>query len=243
MIYSRPFGVDVAFGDPLVGEPDIVTGDDILGFAGIAPPSLRLYPVVSHIAEKLHAFTMPRPRPNTRVRDLPDLALLATTGPIEWGCASPGHREDLRVPRHSCCSGRGSAAARLLGGLLRGHGRERRIGLGDSGGSDGGSGDLSRSCSRANGLWRLGAQRLGMGQGGCRMRRFIRIPLERGFSAAIEFRRVGRDTDSWSLTLVVPERELARIGEGGVLDLLDFAPSSKIRSGAQRNHLLPRSTP
>jgi len=83
MIYSRPFGVDVAFDDPLVGEPDIVTGDDILGFAGIAPPSLRLYPVVSHIAEKLHAFTMPRPRPNTRVRDLPDLALLATTGPIE----------------------------------------------------------------------------------------------------------------------------------------------------------------
>ena len=83
MIYSRPFGVDVAFGDPLVGEPDVVVGDDILGFAGIAPSSLRLYPVVSHIAEKLHAFTMPRPRPNTRVRDLPDLALLATTGPIE----------------------------------------------------------------------------------------------------------------------------------------------------------------
>lgn len=83
MIYSRPFGVDVAFGDPLVGEPDVVVTDDILAFAGIAPPSLRLYPVVSHIAEKLHAFTMPRPRPNSRVRDLPDLALLATTGPIE----------------------------------------------------------------------------------------------------------------------------------------------------------------
>jgi|CXWL01.1.fsa_nt_gi hypothetical protein len=83
MIYSRPFGVDVAFGDPLVGQPDIVVADDILAFAGISPPSLRLYPVVSHIAEKLHAFTMPRPRPNTRVRDLPDLALLATTGPID----------------------------------------------------------------------------------------------------------------------------------------------------------------
>jgi Nucleotidyl transferase AbiEii toxin, Type IV TA system len=83
MIYGRPFGVDVAFGDPLVGEPDIVTADDTLGFADIAPPSLRLYPVVSHIAEKLHAFTMPRSRPNSRVRDLPDLALLATTGPIE----------------------------------------------------------------------------------------------------------------------------------------------------------------
>jgi len=83
MVYGRPFGVDVAFGDPLVGEPDIVLAKDTLGFAGIAPPTLRLYPVVSHIAEKLHALTMPRPRPNSRVRDLPDLALLATTGPIE----------------------------------------------------------------------------------------------------------------------------------------------------------------
>lgn len=82
-IYGRPFGVDVAFGDPLVGEPDRVVTGDLLSFAGIAPPTLRLYPVVSHIAEKLHALTMPRSRPNSRVRDLPDIALLATTGPIE----------------------------------------------------------------------------------------------------------------------------------------------------------------
>jgi len=82
-IYSRPFGVDVAFGDPIVGEPDLVVADDLLNFTGIAPPALRLYPVVSHIAEKLHALTMPRSRPNTRIRDLPDIALLATTGPIE----------------------------------------------------------------------------------------------------------------------------------------------------------------
>ena len=81
--YGRPFGVDVAFGDPLIGEPDIVVADDILGFAGIDPPTLRLYPVVSHIAEKLHALTMPRSRPNSRVRDLPDIALLATTGAID----------------------------------------------------------------------------------------------------------------------------------------------------------------
>lgn len=83
MIYGRPFGVDVAFGDPLIGEPDVITAEDTLGFAGIAPPAIRLYPVVSHIAEKLHALTMPRPRLNTRVRDLPDIALLATTGAID----------------------------------------------------------------------------------------------------------------------------------------------------------------
>jgi len=81
-IYSRPFGVDVAFGDPLVGEPDLAVAEDFLSFAGIAPPRLRLYPVVSHIAEKLHALTMSRSRPNTRIRDLPDIALLATTGEI-----------------------------------------------------------------------------------------------------------------------------------------------------------------
>lgn len=82
-IYGRPFGIDVAFGDPLVGEPELVVGEDLLAFAGVSPPRVRLYPVPSHVAEKLHAFTMPRARPSSRVRDLPDLALLAETGPIE----------------------------------------------------------------------------------------------------------------------------------------------------------------
>jgi hypothetical protein len=80
-VYGNPFGVDVGFGDPILGEPDVRVAKDVLGFAGIAPPVLRLYPVVTHLAEKLHAYTLPRARPNTRVKDLPDLALLATTGP------------------------------------------------------------------------------------------------------------------------------------------------------------------
>jgi hypothetical protein len=82
-IYSQPFGVDVAFGDPILGEPDTVVAEDVLAFAGIVPPTLRLYPVETHIAEKLHAFTMPRSRPNSRVKDLPDLALIATAGPLD----------------------------------------------------------------------------------------------------------------------------------------------------------------
>lgn len=82
-IYGRPFGVDVAFGDPILGEPEVIVARDALGFAGVLPPTLRVYPVESHIAEKLHAYTMPRTRPNSRVKDLPDLALIATTGPIE----------------------------------------------------------------------------------------------------------------------------------------------------------------
>lgn len=77
-LYGQPFGVDVAFGDPIFGEAEVFTAGDVLGFAGLAPPTLRLYPIETHIAEKLHAYTMPRTRPNSRVKDLPDLALLAT---------------------------------------------------------------------------------------------------------------------------------------------------------------------
>ena len=82
-IYGRPFGVDVAFSDPILGEPEVIRARDALGFAGVVPPTLRVYPIESHIAEKLHAYTMPRTRPNSRVKDLPDLALIATAGPIE----------------------------------------------------------------------------------------------------------------------------------------------------------------
>jgi len=82
-LYGQPFGVDVAFGDPILGEPEVVVAEDVLAFAGIAPPTLRLYPIETHIAEKLHAYTMPRRRPNSRVKDLPDIALLATAHAVD----------------------------------------------------------------------------------------------------------------------------------------------------------------
>jgi hypothetical protein len=82
-LYGQPFGVDIAFGDPILGEPEVVVAEDVLAFAGIAPPPLRLYPIETHIAEKLHAYTMPRRRPNSRVKDLPDIALLATAQAID----------------------------------------------------------------------------------------------------------------------------------------------------------------
>jgi hypothetical protein len=76
--YGAPFGCDVAFGDVIVGEPDVVEGTDVLAFAGIAPPKVRVYPITSQVAEKLHAYTLRRERENTRIKDLPDLAVLAT---------------------------------------------------------------------------------------------------------------------------------------------------------------------
>jgi hypothetical protein len=84
-IYGRRFGVDISFGDPAVGEPDEIVGDRLLDFAGIEPARLRLYPIVSHIAEKLHAYSMPCERPDSRIKDLPDLALLASAGDLDAG--------------------------------------------------------------------------------------------------------------------------------------------------------------
>ena len=82
-LYGQRFGVDIAFGDPILGEPEERIADDVLAFAGIAPPRLRLYPIETHIAEKLHAYPLPRPRLNSRVKDLPDLTLLATAQPLD----------------------------------------------------------------------------------------------------------------------------------------------------------------
>jgi hypothetical protein len=92
-IYGARFGVDVGFGDSMAYPPEIVSGGDLFLFAGISPVSVHVYAREVHIAEKLHALTLPRARANTRVKDLPDLALLATTGPFE----STALREAIRA--------------------------------------------------------------------------------------------------------------------------------------------------
>lgn len=82
-VYASPFGVDVAVGDPIATSPDLLTTPDVLAFAGIAPPTLHVYPVETHISEKLHAYTMPRDRPNFRIKALPDLALIASVSQLK----------------------------------------------------------------------------------------------------------------------------------------------------------------
>lgn len=52
---------------------------------GLPRSRLRVYPRETHVAEKLHAYTLPRERENSRVKDLPDLALLAQTGTFARG--------------------------------------------------------------------------------------------------------------------------------------------------------------
>lgn len=75
--YGRPFGTDVAFAEPIVGEPEILHGEPWLEFIQVPATRVRAYPLLTHLAEKLHAYTLPRAQPNSRVKDLPDIALLA----------------------------------------------------------------------------------------------------------------------------------------------------------------------
>jgi hypothetical protein len=91
--YGSRFGVDVGFGDRMTCPPEILLSSDLFLFAGISPFAVRVYAREVHLAEKLHAFTQPRARENTRVKDLPDLALLGTTGPFE----SAALREAIRA--------------------------------------------------------------------------------------------------------------------------------------------------
>jgi len=72
------FHLDVGIGDVVLEPVEIANGQDWLGFADIAPPRLRILSKEQQFAEKLHAYTMPdRPSPNSRVKDLVDLARTA----------------------------------------------------------------------------------------------------------------------------------------------------------------------
>jgi hypothetical protein len=81
--YGDPFAFDVAFGEPILGRPDRIRGRSDLSFVGLETPEFAVYPRATHVAEKLHAYTIPRPTPNSRIKDLPDLAILASVGPLE----------------------------------------------------------------------------------------------------------------------------------------------------------------
>lgn len=63
----------------MVGSPDNVIAPDAFSFVGIAPPVIPVYPIGTHLAEKLHAYTLPRPkgRESSRLKDLVDIALVA----------------------------------------------------------------------------------------------------------------------------------------------------------------------
>lgn len=81
--YGGRFQLDVAVAEPQVMPPERLPRPTFLEFAGVEPSEFWVYPVEVHLAEKVHAYTLPRSRENSRVKDLPDLALLASVRELE----------------------------------------------------------------------------------------------------------------------------------------------------------------
>lgn len=74
------FNLDVGIGDVVPSDPEWITGHELLSFAGIPPARIAVLPLDHQFAEKIHAYSLPRERVNTRVRDLVDLVLLIDHG-------------------------------------------------------------------------------------------------------------------------------------------------------------------
>ena len=74
-IFAR-FHLDVGIGDVVMRPLEAVETNDWLAFAGIEQPRVLLIAREQQFAEKIHAYTLPRNSPNSRVKDLVDLGLL-----------------------------------------------------------------------------------------------------------------------------------------------------------------------
>ena len=81
-IFAR-FHLDAGIGDVIIEPHDTIQCRDWLGFAGIAPASVRMIAREQQFAEKIHAYTLPRESQNSRVKDLLDLALLIGSGGLD----------------------------------------------------------------------------------------------------------------------------------------------------------------
>lgn len=73
------FHIDIAAGDVVIAPLDTTVGRDWLKFAGISAPRFPTISREQHFAEKVHAYTIPRPSTNSRVRDMVDMVLLITS--------------------------------------------------------------------------------------------------------------------------------------------------------------------
>jgi hypothetical protein len=86
------FHVDVAVGDFIPDKLETAHEQGLLSFAGIRPAAFPLLPKEVQFAEKLHSYTMPRPVPNSRVRDLVDMVLLIKEGSLSAAKTKDGLR-------------------------------------------------------------------------------------------------------------------------------------------------------
>jgi len=80
------FGVDLVTGSLMTSEPELLKPRS-LDLRGIEEPTMRLYPVADHIADKLCAtqatYGADRDRPSSRVRDLVDIVVFALSQDLD----------------------------------------------------------------------------------------------------------------------------------------------------------------
>jgi predicted nucleotidyltransferase component of viral defense system len=77
------FEVDVAAGDVWLEPHEIVKSQDWFGFAGLEAPRIPVISQEQQFAEKIHAYTLPRKTPNSRVKDIVDILLLIERGVLK----------------------------------------------------------------------------------------------------------------------------------------------------------------
>jgi hypothetical protein len=95
------FHVDVGIGDVILEPVEVMATRDWLTFAEIAAPSITMIAREQQFAEKIHAYTIPRPSANSRVRDLVDLHLLIASGSLDASlCAEALRRTFERRNTH-----------------------------------------------------------------------------------------------------------------------------------------------
>jgi hypothetical protein len=81
-IFAR-FHLDAGVGDVVMRPLETIMCRDWLGFAGIESARVLMIAREQQVAEKIHAYTLPRNAANSRVKDLVDLALLIGSGGLD----------------------------------------------------------------------------------------------------------------------------------------------------------------
>ncbi len=75
--------VDVGFGEGSWSEAEVLSGPDLLSFAGISPAQVPTISIEQHVAEKVHAYTrIYAGGPTSRVKDLIDMVVIASLFPV-----------------------------------------------------------------------------------------------------------------------------------------------------------------
>ncbi len=78
------FHLDVGIGDVAIQPTELLEGRNWLEFAGINSIKFAAISKEQQFAEKLHAYTLPRPAGNnSRVKDVVDMALLLELGTLD----------------------------------------------------------------------------------------------------------------------------------------------------------------